>query len=324
MNKEKAVRGAKIIIENWVNLKKGDKLLIVTNTPHLNECEILLNCALEKGAAAEIMTADTDGKLVGIYFDDNPHMFLDYDIIIGATDYSLVTTLAAKNAISKGRKFLSLPLHTNDGSSLLEYDFLLMDVQKSKIWANILINNLSKAKKLRVKTLLGTDLTFCKKDRPAKFFNGNLDSCGGYSSASIEVYIPIEEDKTEGKLVLDGSMGYIGAVEETFDVTLKNGRIEHISECEQGEILSEFIREYEDENMYTASEFGIGLNCLSKCRGKCYIEDESALGTFHIGFGRNLALGGNLQAKGHYDLVSYSPTIWADEVKIMDNGQIIF
>ncbi|MGI6602010.1 MAG: peptidase, partial [Saccharofermentanales bacterium] len=54
-----------------------------------------------------------------------------------------------------------------------------------------------------------------------------------------------------------------------------------------------------------------------------YIEDESAYGTFHVGFGRNLALGGTLEANGHYDLVSHRPSIYVDNRQIMDDGIII-
>ena len=57
--------------------------------------------------------------------------------------------------------------------------------------------------------------------------------------------------------------------------------------------------------------------------GNCYIEDESALGTFHIGFGRNLALGGSWQASGHFDLTAHKPDVYADGHKIIHNGQII-
>ena len=49
-------------------------------------------------------------------------------------------------------------------------------------------------------------------------------------------------------------------------------------------------------------------------------EDESAFGTFHIGFGRNLALGGSHNACGHFDLVTHNPTIIVDDKVIMNKG----
>ena len=46
---------------------------------------------------------------------------------------------------------------------------------------------------------------------------------GGFSSASIEVYIPVEECGTNGTMVIDGSLGYIGAAREDTRVVFKEG-----------------------------------------------------------------------------------------------------
>ena len=67
------------------------------------------------------------------------------------------------------------------------------------------------------------------------------------------------------------------------------------------------MEEYFDPRIYIAGELGIGLNSCSNCLGNCYIEDESAYGTFHVGLGRNIALGGVQNAKGHFDLVCRNP-----------------
>ena len=323
MDKAKAMRGAEIVINSWICAGCDDKLLIVTDTTHADEAQIMKKLAEENGCYTDILLTKQQGKKVGVYFDENPNAFDEYSIIIGATDYSLVTTRAAKNAILNGRKFLSLPLHTNDDRSMLEYDFLMCDTQQSRKLAEKLINLLHTAKIIQVTTALGTDMHFHKNDRHCKFFNGKVDDCDGYSSASIEVYVPIEEDKTHGVLYPDGSYGYAGKIGCPFRVCFENGRISEIENGPYGDILKEFIEDYADDKMYTASEFGIGLNPLSRCEGNCYIEDESALGTFHIGFGRNLALGGNLEASGHFDLTTFRPDIWADGVKIMENGKIV-
>ena len=323
MDITKATAGADTVIKKWCNVKKNDRLLIVTDYSHSEEANLLKSVAKQQGCIAEIMYTPQGGKLVGMHFDSNPQLFMDCDIIIGAADYSLVTTLAAKNAISHGKSFLSLPLHTNDGRSMLEYAFLQCDTCKSRLVAQKLVEKLHGADKIQVTTDLGTNIFFYKKDRHCRFFNGNLADCGGYSSASVEVYVPIEETKTHGRLVLDGSYGYAGKVQKPFEVVFDSGRIVQIEDNADGRILQDFIEEYNDKNMYTASEFGIGLNPLSRCDGNCYIEDESALGTFHIGLGRNLALGGSWQASGHFDLTCICPDVFADGVQIMKNGKIV-
>lgn len=316
-------RGAWIVIRSWLRLKPWERLLIVTSENHLTEAKVLKHFALKRAAAADLMVVEKRGKQVGVFFDRNEEIFDGYKAVIGATDYSLVTTKAAKRAIKRGSKFLSLPLSTNDGHSMLSYRFMAMDTKKSKMMAGVIMKYLNSSSVIQVKTKLGTDLKLYKRNRSAGFFNGVVKDGHGFSSASIEVYVPIEETKTEGVMVPDGSLGYIGRVEKPFVIRLEQGRICDIEMNVSGEKLKEYMEDFHDPEIYVASELGIGLNSYAKCRGKCYIEDESAYGTFHIGVGRNLALGGVHEANGHFDLVAREPDIYVDNRKIMENGKII-
>lgn len=166
-------------------------------------------------------------------------------------------------------------------------------------------------------------MRFRKKGRNAGFFNGDIRDGNGFSSASIELYVPIEEDQTNGGLYLDGSLGYIGAVKEPVRIEFQNGRIIDIEENEDGRRLKTYIESFDDDRMYVTAEFGIGLNSFAKCVGNCYIEDEPSYGTYHIGFGRNLALGGAFEACGHFDLVTHEPDIYTDNRKIMERGRVL-
>lgn len=96
-----------------------------------------------------------------------------------------------------------------------------------------------------------------------------------------------------------------------------------IEDTPTGIRLKNYMEAYKDSRIYIGGEFGIGLNSYSRCVGDCYIEDESAYGTFHIGLGRNLALGGAQNAKGHFDLVCLEPDIYADNRQLMQEGKII-
>lgn len=83
------------------------------------------------------------------------------------------------------------------------------------------------------------------------------------------------------------------------------------------------MEKYFDPRIYIAGELGIGLNSCSNCLGNCYIEDESAYGTFHVGLGRNIALGGVQNAKGHFDLVCREPDIFTNNRQIMDRERLL-
>ena len=275
-------RGARIIIKDWVRIKPWDRLLIVTSKEYRAEARELRKQAFGRARSVNVLLVENKGRHVGMFFDDNETVFDPYTAIIAATEYSLVTTRAAKRAISQHKKFLSLPLSTNNGRSMLEFDFLMMDTKKSRLMAKVIMKYLRHSSGLHVTTQAGTDLYMGKRGRNPGFFNGVIKDGKGYSSASIEVYVPIEETKTEGIMMLDGSLGYIGRAEEVTRIEFREGRIAKIEETPTGIRLKEYMKAYKDSRIYIGGEFGIGLNSYSRCVGDCYIEDESSYGTFHL------------------------------------------
>ncbi len=323
MKKWKMIRGAEIIIENWVKIKKGDRLCIVTSNEHYKECRYMMDVAERHGARVNILFVDQEGIHVGNYFDDNPEIFRPYDVIIGASDYSIITTKAADVAIAEGKRLLSLPLSTNNKESMLGYDFLTMDPDETRITAETAMGMIGHPDEVHIKTDLGTDLYMSMKDRNYTFFNGQFWARHPFSSSSFEICIPIIETATRGTLVVDGSFGYIGKAKQPVRLQWEQGRIVDIEQNDEGKRLAEYFRSYEDDAMYVGGELGIGLNEISRCRGNCYIEDESTYGTFHIGVGRNVGLGGVHKASGHFDLVSKKPDIWFDNKLVMKHGSFL-
>lgn len=315
--------GARIIVNRWMKLRPWDRLMIVAGEKHMEEARALERQARKRTASVTLFLVERQGQHVGVFFDEHPDIFAPYNAVIAATDYSLVTTRAAKEVIRRKAKFLSLPLSTNNGESMLTFDFLQMDVKKSKLMARVIMKYLREASRIRITTRLGTELTLMKRGRLPGFFNGVVTDGGGFSSASIEVYIPVEEDGTDGVMVLDGSLGYIGESKEPTKVYFQGGRIVGVEDTPTGKRLSAYLKSYRDPGIYVAGELGIGLNSYAKCLGRCYIEDESAYGTFHIGVGRNLALGGKHTANGHFDLVAHEPDLFADNRKLIEAGKII-
>lgn len=316
-------KGAEIIIRDWVRLRGRERLLIVSSGRYRTETEALRDAAARISSHVEILMLDELSMYVGTYFNEREDAFDAYDAIIGAAEYSLITTRAVKRAVSHKKRFLSLPLSTNDGNSMLSYEFLRVDTAKSKIMAAAMLDYFQSASRIDIKTALGTDLHLSIRGRRAGFFNGCCRDGRGLSSASVEAYVSIVENNTEGTFLLDGSMGYIGAVESPVKIRLRGGRITEIENNPSGRKLKKYISRFQDPQMLIASEFGIGLNTYAHCRGCCYIEDESAYGTFHIGFGRNIALGGIQDAVGHFDLVAHNADIYVDNQMVMEQGRIM-
>ena len=315
-------KGAVIIVDDWLQAKAEEVLHFITDENHVAEAKAFEQAALNRGAVPKITYLKSDDIQSGEVLEELRNIMSYADAVVGATDYSFVTTNAVQYARQRGVRFISIPMHTNDGRSLFSYEFMGMSPKQSMRMGRPLIKALNRAGKIRVSTQTGTDITFGKDGRTAGLFNGVASKRRSFGSASFEVYVPIEETKTDGTIVLDGSLGYLGLVNHPVLLRFEKGYLTYIEKTEDGKRLSEYLESFEDPEMYCAAEFGIGLNRKSQCRGFAYIEDESAYGTFHVGMGRNLALGGSHEADGHFDMVTHDPDIWADDVQIMAKGNI--
>ncbi|MBO4218908.1 MAG: aminopeptidase [Erysipelotrichaceae bacterium] len=317
-------KGISIILHDWLNVGKDELIHFITDEAHLKEAEALSRWAY--GADAVLKTTILNSQLVqkGEVIESMTDIFCKEDVIIGATDFSFITTNAIQTAVRHGARFLSLPLSCSDGTSLLENDFIQMDPRVTYRDAKRILSVLKGSRSVHVTTARGTDLYFDIEGRTPGYFNGKAGRKGLIGSSSFEVFVAPNEDRTNGVLYLDASFGYIGLVENPVRVVFENGRIVSAeSEGGDGQKLLSYIESFNSENMYRAGELGIGLNRISRTRGVSYIEDESAFHTFHIGLGRNRGLGGRQDAAGHFDIVTNDPTITADGKPVMKDGEIV-
>ena len=323
-NDEKALAGARCIIQNWIEAKENEVLHFITDENHIREADIFELAAFECGVVPKITILSSDGVQSGEVIEKMKNTMYYSDVIIGATHYSFITTEAVDYALKKGSRFLSFPMHTNDNSSIFEREFIRMRPKTAKKMGRPVADKITKSERVVVTTKKGTNVAFCVKDRKAGIFAGSCTGRGRVASSSFEVYVPIVETMTNGAVIADGSLGYLGAIKSPIELVFEAGYLVEINGKEDASRLKRYMESFNDKEIYCAAELGIGLNTKSKCEGVCYIEDESTYGTFHIGFGRNIALGGNHEAKGHFDIVTHKPDITADDIIIMNEGELVF
>ena len=311
--------GARIVIERWCKVRPGEKVLILSDEQHVEESMALWTAADRRDAEVTLMTIQGHRSHPGKVLHSMADFVLHNDLVIGATNHSILTNRIIKEVLSRGGRFLSLPLSNGQGPLALTLDFMAMDPGEAERMGRGMLEALRQAESVHVTTALGTDLHFGKRGRTPGLFNGLADQPGKAGSSSFEIYIGIEETETAGRAVVDGSLGYLGRPDPPIRLDFRQGRLVEIA-GEAGEGLRRYMNSFGDRGIYVAGELGIGLNKISRCRGNCYIEDESTFTTFHIGMGRNLALGGVHDAAGHFDLVFQRPTIYAGDILIMKDG----
>ncbi len=140
--------------------------------------------------------------------------------------------------------------------------------------------------------------------------------CGNLPSG--EAYIAPVEDGVNGEMIIDGSMVGIGKLESPLRVVIRDGRLQSVS-GEKSEKLDILLA---NERNATVGELGIGTNETAILNG-VILEDEKVYGTVHIAFGTNTSFGGVNKADCHMDGIILEPTLYFDDVMIIDKGRFV-
>ena len=97
--------GADIVIHRWCRVKPDEKVLIITDDTHQQEGLALWRAVQRAGGAVSMVTIPESSSQPGHLFDTMLEFFLYNDVIIGATNFSLITTRAVREVLLHGKRF---------------------------------------------------------------------------------------------------------------------------------------------------------------------------------------------------------------------------
>ena len=193
------------------------------------------------------------------------------------------------------------------------------DYEKIAENAFALISKFNNAKNVHITTPGGTDITLDIENRG---FNSDVKIKPGTfgNLPAGEIWCAPVENKANGVIVTDGSIGDIGQVKKTLRIEVKDGKIVSL-QSEDNELVEKIKGLTSvDEMASVVGELGIGLNPNARITGNL-LEDEKAGKTAHIAFGNNEEMpGGKNNSKTHRDFLFYKPTFF---VKYKDGSEKI-
>lgn len=191
---------------------------------------------------------------------------------------------------------------------------------------------LTKAKKARITSRIGSDLEMELGEWriPADLDDGKLYHPRNWDNLpSGEACITPVEGSVEGTLVVDGGLRgfFLAGEKKILRLEISKGSITEFSGS-AGKDVEKLFKHYDNMadmfqrgNIYRISELGIGTNSAAKVTANM-VEFEKKLGTAHIAAGKNIQLGGNIDAPQHLDMVILKPTLEVDGKKIIEDGKI--
>jgi aminopeptidase len=307
-------KAANIVIKGCLGVKKGEKVVVITDKP-CRTVGVILWEKLRKIADpifVEIEPRHIHGEEPPSLI---PELLKKSDVFIMPTSKSLSHTRARIEACLNGARGVTMP-----GITLTMFERTInVDYKRIANLTGQIADLLSKAKKATITTRYGTRLNLSLANRHGYIDTGSTKKPGQFSNLPAgEAYIAPLETSSQGSIAIDGSFAPIGLLHGKVFLEIKNGQIIRINGHKK---LKSIFTKYGKKER-TLCEFGVGTNYKAKIIGEV-LEDEKARGSIHIAFGNNLGFGGKNKARIHLDGVIKAPNVWLDEKLIIKRGKIL-
>lgn len=313
------LQAAKTALTTCMALNKDETLLILTddNKEDIGKALYQVGKELSKEALLAVMPpARVNGQ------EPPPAvagLMAKFDVVVCPTTKSLTHTEAKRNACKTGTRVATMPgISVDIMTRTLKADYNLIAERTHK-----LSRILDRGRVAHITTALGTDLTLPIEGVKAISSTGLVREKGsGGNLPSGESFLMPEEGKAQGTLVVDASVATLGMItDQAIKINIKDGYAVSFEGGAQARQLEKMLAEFGKDGM-NAAELGIGTNHAATITGQI-LEDEKVMGTIHIAFGNNVSMGGTCNVGIHIDCVVYKPTLFIDNKKIMENGQLL-
>lgn len=307
------------VLHHCANIRENDRVVIVTDYEKLDLGTIVATAARSTAHDVNLLVMpprQLDGEEPPAAI---ANAMKQADLLVALVARSITHTRAVRQALQAGARALMLTAFT--GSMLLRggIDF---DFRTHRPFCEAVARLLGGANEARLTTPAGTDLTMDLKGRPGNAHTGVVEKPGDFTTVpNVEASISPIEGSASGVIVGDASIPYydIGLMREPVRMDVSQGRVTSISGGDQARRLEQMMQEQNDPNVYNIAQLAFGLNPKCRMQG-IMLEDEGVYGTAHIGIGTSSLLGGTVQAKMHFDVIMWRPTLELDGETVLRDG----
>jgi len=308
----------KKIYEDLLQVKKKESILILCDKKTKPIAEEFFEYGYQYGDHTLCLEIK-EGKINGE--EPEPEvakLLLKYDILLLITTKSLSHTNARKKASKKGAKVITMPGITKRIlNRCVDIDYTALKTLHEKIH-----KLMKKAKKVRITTKKGTDLSF-KIYNNKVIYKTSMNREGDFHNIPMgEVFVSPKEGTAEGVYVVDASQAGVGKLKKPIKLRVKKGYVSDFDGYSEAKELYTMLMKVGDKGAFNIAEFGMGTNPKAKVTGNI-LEDEKVMGTCHIAVGNNYSFGGKVNVPIHLDGIIKKPTIYFGRKMIMKEGKFL-
>lgn len=322
MTKKALALGAQRLVGTNGRVRSGEAVLVVTDPTMESFAELVAEAAQEAGGRVTIAVMPVNRADGNEPPDTVAAAMGEATVIFSPVSVSITHTRAMRAALDRGARAILMTAYTDQimtSPALLETDFEAQ-VPVCRRLGDAFTNGTS----VRLTSPRGTDLSFSIEGRIANVLT-NIPNPGELAPVpDIEVNVVPVTGSSEGRLVMDASVPYlgIGILNEPIVCLVEGGSIVEMTGGPQADVLRERLESFDDPACFNVAELGVGLNPKARLTGEM-LEDEGVVGTIHIGIGTSHTLGGEVVAPTHYDLLMWEPTIEVDGAVVLRDKEVL-
>jgi len=304
-----------VVVRDCLEIGPAEEVLVVANPATVGLGEALRRAAGDRGAEAVLAVIAERDSHAGEPPATVAEAMVRADVLIAPTVQSLSHTAARKRATDAGTRTATLPGVTTEMLSRVMSE----DMQALRERSDRVAALLDRGTDARITCDHGSDLSLDLEGRAAISDAGELDRPGAFGNLPCGEGF-ISPRFAEGTLIVDGTLGGVGMVEEPVRLDIREGRLVEASGV-QGAAFMDLLRAHGVDGTNVA-ELGIGTNTRATLTGNV-LEDEKIAGTAHVAFGASAAIGGTVQVPVHLDVVSMAPEVTVDGTPVTLEGKLL-
>ena len=313
--------GAMKAVNQCAGVKPGENVVIACDTNKMRLAEALAAAAYAVGGIPTITVFPPTGAHGAQVPEPVVGACARSDVFFLPTTWSMTHTDARIEAIKNGARGTTMCEVTED---CLCTGGILADYEENDRLGRKLGAVIGKGKKIRMTSSAGSDLTGEITERPVQYETGLFREPGQFAALpNSELNISPIEGTTEGVIVGDVRLMGFGILrDEPVTIEVKAGEVIRITGGKAADYLNETLKSFDDRKAYNLAEFAVGLNPF--CRSYAtHLEDLGKLGFGHHGIGSSYAIGGDVLAPCHIDVIYSEATLEIDGQVILDKGAVL-
>jgi leucyl aminopeptidase (aminopeptidase T) len=314
--------GAAVLVGTCAGVRPSERVIIVTDEERLGIAEAVRDEATAAGGSARVVVSPPRSIDNEEPIEVVSAAMAEADVIFLVVTHSLAHTRATREAIAAGARVVSMSAFTE---RQMREGGLFADFRARKPLCDHLAAALTESEEVRVTNPAGSDLTFSVSGRAGNSHACIVEGPGFTAVPNIEANTSPLEGTTQGRLVVDGSIPYygVGVIQEPVVFDIADGVVRSIVGGDQATFLRDLLARQDDPAVYNVAQFAIGLNPLCTEFNGEMLNDEGVNGTIHMGIGTSANLGGQVQAKTHFDAIITRPSVWFDGRAIIRDGELL-